>query len=155
MAKAIITPAITGSIRTATMSPYLPITPQQIIDEILAVHEAGGSVYRVHVRNPETGQPVSDLDTFREIAATVKSKCDIVLCLPTGGGAGVTAEECVQTVTTLSPELASLNASSVDFALFPALEKWKDWKYEWEPKYLAMIEDFIFLNTFKTLREFR
>ncbi len=154
MDKRIITAAITGAIHTPTMSPYLPITPKQIIDEILAVHEAGGTVCHVHVRDPETGRPVADMDIFREIASTVKSKCDIILCLTTGGGLGMSAEERVQTVTKLSPELASLNAGSVNFALFQAMDKWKDWKYEWEPKYLAQTEDFIFPNTFKTLREF-
>ena len=154
MKKRIITAAISGSIHTPTMSSYLPITPKQIIDEILAVHEAGGTVCHVHVRDPKTGQPITDLDLFREIASTVKSKCDIILCLTTGGGLGMSAEERVQPVTTLSPELASFNAGSVNFALFPALEKWKDWKYDWEPKYLAMTEDFVFANTFKTLREF-
>ena len=154
MEKRIITAAITGSIHTPTMSPYLPITPEQIVDEILAVHEAGGTVCHVHVRDPETGQPVTNLDTFQEIASTVRRKCDIILCLTTGGGLGMSAEERVQTVTTFSPELASFNAGSVNFALFPAMEKWKDWKYEWEPKYLGMTEDFVFTNTFKTLREF-
>lgn len=154
MDKRIITAAITGSIHTPTMSPHLPITPKQIIDEILAVHEAGGTVCHVHVRDPKTGQPVTDLDIFREIASTVKSKCDIILCLTTGGGLGMTAQERVQTVTTLSPELASFNAGSVNFALFHAMDRWKDWKYEWEPKYLGITEDFVFTNTFKTLREF-
>jgi uncharacterized protein (DUF849 family) len=154
MEKRIITAAITGSIHTPTMSPYLPITPEQIIDEILAVHEAGGTVCHVHVRDPKTGQPVTDLDIFREIASTVKTKCDIILCLTTGGGLGMPVEERVLTVTTLSPELASFNAGSVNFALFHAMEKWKDWKHEWEQKYLKMTEDFVFTNTFKTLREF-
>ncbi len=154
MEKRIVTAAITGGIHTPTMSPYLPITPEQIIDEILAVHEAGGTVCHVHVRDPKTGQPITDLDIFREIASTVKSKCDIILCLTTGGGLGMSAEERVQTVATLSPELASFNAGSVNFALFQAMEKWKDWKYEWEQKYLKMTEDFVFTNTFKTLREF-
>lgn len=154
MRKAIVTAAITGSIHTPTMSPYLPVTPQQIIEEILAVHQAGGTVCHVHVRDPKTGQPITDLDIFREIASTVKSKCDIILCLTTGGGLGMSAVERVQTVTAFSPELASFNAGSVNFALFHVKDKWKDWKYEWEPKYLAMTEDFVFTNTFKTLREF-
>ncbi|MGD2124466.1 MAG: 3-keto-5-aminohexanoate cleavage protein [Desulfobacteraceae bacterium] len=154
MSKRIITAAITGSIHTPTMSPYLPITQAQIIDEILAVHEAGGTVCHLHVRDPKTGQPVTDLDIFREIASTVKSKCDIILCLTTGGGLGMSAEERVQTVSKFSPELASFNAGSVNFALFHVMDKWKDWKYAWETKYLGMTEDFVFTNTFKTLREF-
>jgi len=149
-----ITAAITGSMVTPTMSPYLPITPEQIIDEVLAVHEAGGTVCHVHVRDPKTGMPLSDVSLFREIAVAVKRKCDIVLCFSTGGGAGMTTEERVRVVTELKPELASFNAGSINFGIFPALEKWKEWKYDWEPKYLKMTEDFVFANTFKTLREF-
>ena len=108
----------------------------------------------VHVRDPKTGQPVTDLGIFREIASTVKCNCDIILCLTTGGGLGMSAEERLQTVTTFGPELASFNAGSVNFALFHALDKWEEWKYEWEPKYLGITEDFVFTNTFKTLREF-
>jgi uncharacterized protein (DUF849 family) len=154
MRKAIITAAITGSIHTPTMSPHLPITPQQIIDEILAVHEAGGTVCHVHARDPKTGQPVTDLGIYQKIVSSVKNQCDIILCLTTGGGAGMTAEERLQTVTALSPELASFNAGSVNFGIFPLLQKHQEWKYDWEPKYLAMTEDHVFTNTFKTLREF-
>jgi uncharacterized protein (DUF849 family) len=136
------------------MSPYLPITPEQIIDEILAVHEAGGTVCHVHVRNPETGKPVTDLDIFQKIASTVKSKCDMILCFTTGGGLGMTAEERLQTVVNFSPELASFNAGSVNFGLFPALDKYKKFKHNWEHEYLKMTEDFVFINTFKTLKEF-
>jgi len=152
--KTIITAAITGSIHTPTMSPHLPIRTRQIIDEILAVHDAGGTVCHVHVRDQETGKPVTDLDAFREIASTVKSKCDIILCFTTGGGLGILVYQLFLTVTTFSPELASFNAGSVNFALFPALGKFKEFRYEWEPEYLKMTEDFVFTNTFKTLREF-
>ena len=110
MEKRIVTAAITGSIHTPTMSPYLPITPQQIIDEILAVHEAGGTACHVHTRDPENGKPVTDLEAYKEIAGTVKSKCDIIVCPTTGGGMGMTTAERVQTVTTLKPEIASFNA---------------------------------------------
>ncbi len=154
MKKAIVTAAITGSIHTPTMSPHLPVTPQQIIDEILAVHEAGGTVCHVHTRDPETGRPVTDLDMYREIASTVKSRCDIILCLTTGGGAGMSAEERLQTVTTLSPELASFNAGSINFGIFPLAQKYKEWQHEWEPQYLQMTEDYVFANTFKNLRDF-
>ncbi len=154
MNKAIVTAAITGSIHTPTMSPHLPITPKQIIDEILAVHEAGGTVCHVHTRDPKTGQPVTDLDAYREIASTVKSQCDIILCLTTGGGAGMSAEERLKTVTTLKPELASFNAGSINFGIFPLVDKHDEWQFDWEPKYLQMTEDYVFTNTFKTLRDF-
>lgn len=154
MDKRIVTAAITGAINSPTMSPYLPITPQQIIDEILAVYEAGGSVCHIHVRDPENGRPVTDLEIFREVASTVKSKCDIVLCFTTGGPAGSSSEERVQTITNFSPELGSFNAGSINFGLFPVLDKFKEFKYEWEQEYFQMTEDFVFSNTFKQLREY-
>ena len=154
MNKTIVTAAITGSIHTPTMSPYLPVTPRQIIDEILSVHEAGGAICHVHVRDPKTGKPVTDLDIYREIINTVKSKCDIILCLTTGGGAGMSAEERLQPVTNFSPELASFNAGSINFGIFPMIKKHDSWKFEWEPGYLRMTEDYVFKNTFSTLREF-
>jgi uncharacterized protein (DUF849 family) len=154
MDKRLVTAAITGAINSPTMSPYLPITPKQIIDQILDVHEAGGTVCHIHVRDPENGRPVTDLELFREVASTVKSQCDIILCFTTGGPAGSSSEERVQTVTTFSPELASFNAGSINFGLFPVLEKYKEFKYDWEAKYFQMTEDFIFSNTFKQLREY-
>ena len=152
--KAIITAALTGAIHTPTMSPYLPITPEQLIDEILAVHEAGGAVAHLHVRDPEDGCPNADQDIFREIATEVKKQCDIILCITTGGRLGTSVEKRVQVVSTLKPELASLNAGSLNFALFHVADKYKDWKYEWEKQYLEGTEDLIFPNTFKTMRQF-
>jgi uncharacterized protein (DUF849 family) len=152
--KAIITAAITGGIHTPTMSEHLPVTPRQIIDEILAVYEAGGTVCHVHVRDPDTGRPVSDTGLYREIISEVKRKCDIILCITTGGGIGMTAAQRVQAVSELGPELASFNAGSINFGLFHAVDKWQNWKYDWEQQYLQMTEDYIFANTFKTMREF-
>jgi len=152
--KAIITAAITGAVHTPTMSPYLPVTPKQIIDEVLAVHEAGGAVAHIHVRDPETGYPSSDQSLFMEIAQEVKKRCDIILCTTTGGGFGEPVEKRVRVVSTLKPELASLNAGSLNFALFHVASKYMNWKYEWEEEYLKSTEDYIFANTFKTMREF-
>jgi len=152
--KAIITAAITGAIHTPSMSPYLPFTPQQLIDEILAVHEAGGAVAHLHVRDPDNGYPTADQDVFRHIATEVKKQCDIILCTTTGGRLGEPVEKRVKVVTTLKPELASLNAGSLNFALFHVVGKYKDWKYEWEKQYLEGTEDVIFPNTFKTMRQF-
>ena len=152
--KAIITAALTGAIHTPTMSPYLPITPQQLIDEILAVHEAGGAVAHLHVRDPQNGIPTADQDVFRQIATEVKKNCDIILCTTTGGKFGEPVEKRGKVVSTLKPELASLNAGSLNFALFHVVSKFKDWKYEWEKKYLEDTEDFIFPNTFKTMRQY-
>lgn len=152
--KVIITAAITGAIHTPAMSPYLPITPEQIIDEILSIHEAGAAVAHLHVRNPDDGYPSADQDIFRKIATQVKKQCDIILCTTTGGRLGESVDKRVQVVSTLKPELASLNAGSLNFALFHAKDRFKNWKYDWEKEYLELTEDFIFPNTFKTMREF-
>jgi len=152
--KAIITAAITGSIHTPVMSPYLPITPKQIIDEAVAAYEAGAAVAHIHVRDPETGRPTPDINLVGEVVKGIKGRCNMILCITTGGGLGMTAEQRLIPVSTFKPELASFNAGSLNFALFHALDKFKDFKFEWEPQYLGMTEDFIFPNTFKSMREF-
>ena len=152
--KVIITAAVTGSIHTPTMTPYLPITPEQIADDAVKAYEAGAAVAHIHVRNPETGQPVSDVNLFKEVVTKVKSRCNMVLCLTTGGGLGMSAEERLKPVSNFKPELGSFNAGSINFALFHALDKMKDFKYEWEKEYLAKTEDLIFPNTFKSMKAF-
>jgi uncharacterized protein (DUF849 family) len=152
--KVIITAAITGSIHTPTMSPHLPITPQQIADEAVKAYQAGAAVCHIHARNPETGRPSPDLDLFNEILTSIKSRCNMVVCITTGGGIGMSVEQRVAPVRRFKPELASFNAGSINFALFPILPKYKEWKFEWEPQYLQMTEDFIFANTFKSMREY-
>ncbi len=154
MSKAIITAAITGSIHTPTMTPHLPITPKEIADEAVRAYEAGAAVAHIHVRDPQTGAPSVSADLFREVITNVKSRCNMVLCLSTGGGLGMTAEQRAVSVRTFKPELASLNFGSINFALFPQLSRYKEWKFPWEPQYIGMTEDFIFPNTFKTLKEF-
>jgi uncharacterized protein (DUF849 family) len=152
--KAVVTAAITGSIHTPTMSPHLPITPKQIIDEAVRAYEAGAAVVHVHGRNPENGLPSPDINLMKEIVTGIKSRCPVVICITTGGGMGMTLEQRVSPVVAYRPELASCNAGSMNWGLFPALARYKEWKYEWEKAMLAMTEDFIFPNTFKTLREY-
>jgi uncharacterized protein (DUF849 family) len=154
MSKRIITAALTGSIHTPSMSPYLPITPEQLISEAVAVHKAGAAVAHVHVRDPETGLPNADQDIFREIAIEVKKQCDIILCFTTGGKLGEPVENRVRVASSLKPELTTLNAGSLNFALFHIVEGIKEWKYDWEKAYLEGTDDFIFPNTFKTMRQY-
>ena len=154
MQKAIITAALTGSIHTPSMSEYLPVTARQLTDEVLAVHAAGGTVAHLHVREEETGIPNADQDIYREIATEVKKHCDIILCTTTGGRLGEPVEKRVAVASSLRPELASLNAGSLNFALFQIVDNIKEWKHDWEKSYLEGTEDFIFPNTFKTMREF-
>jgi len=154
MSKRIFTAALTGAIHTPSMSPYLPTTPDDLIREAVGVYEAGGAVAHVHVRETETGSPNADQDTYRYIAEEVKKQCDVILCFTTGGKLGEPIENRVRVVTTLEPELASLNAGSLNFALFHIVQNVDEWKYEWEKSYLEGTEDFIFPNTFKTMRQY-
>ncbi|MGA2464114.1 MAG: 3-keto-5-aminohexanoate cleavage protein [Thermodesulfobacteriota bacterium] len=152
--KVIITAAITGSIHTPTMSSYLPITPKEIADEAVRAYEAGAAVCHIHARDPKTGMPSPDLNLFKEIMTSIKSRCNVVICISTGGGAGITIEQRVAPVKFYKPELASFNAGSINFALFPLISRYKEWKFEWEKERLAMSEDSIFSNTFKSMREY-
>jgi uncharacterized protein (DUF849 family) len=151
--KVIITAAVTGSIHTPTMTPYLPITPRQIADEVVKSHEAGAAVAHVHVRVPETGEPTYDLELYRQVVTEVKRRCDIVLCITTGGF-GPSTEERTRPVDLFKPELASLNAGSMNFGLFQVVPSYKEWRFPWEVEHLGGTEDLVFRNTFKTLREF-
>jgi uncharacterized protein (DUF849 family) len=150
----VITAAITGGIHTPTMSPYLPITPKQISDDAVRAYEAGAAVVHIHARDPETGQPTPDVNVIGEIITSIKNRCNLVICITTGGGLGMTVEQRVEPVKLFKPELASFNAGSINFALFPAIAKYKDWTFDWEKQYLEMTEDFIFSNTFKSMKEY-
>ena len=118
------------------------------------MYEAGGAIAHIHVRDPENGMPVSDTALFREIASNVKSRCDIVLCFSTGGTPEMDVAERAKVVSDLRPELASFNAGSLNFGIFPIAEGIQDFKYDWERPFLEGSEDGIFPNTFKTLREY-
>jgi len=152
--KVIVTAALTGSAHFPSMSPYLPITPRQIIDEGLRSVEAGASILHIHVRNPDNGMPTPDIDIFREVLTGLKEKTDAVICVSTGGGMGMTTEQRAAPVITFKPEMASLNFGSMNFSVFPGAEKIKEWRYPWEKLGMLASEDFIFPNTFRTLREF-
>ncbi|MCU0590786.1 MAG: 3-keto-5-aminohexanoate cleavage protein [Desulfobacterales bacterium] len=154
MNKRIFTAALTGAIHTPSMSPYLPITPEQLIEEAVRVSEAGGAVAHVHVRDPRTGLPNADQSIYRQIAEEVKRRCDIILCFTTGGKLGEPVENRVRVASNLKPELTSLNAGSLNFALFHIAGQVLEWKHEWEKPYLEGTEDFIFPNTFKTMRQY-
>jgi len=136
------------------MSPHLPVTPQQIIDESVQACEAGAAICHIHVRNPETGRPSPDINLIKEVMVKIKSRCPAIVCISTGGGIGMTVEQRVRPVRVFRPELATLNAGSINFAMFHKIEKYSNFKYDWEKAYLEMTEDFIFPNTFKSIRQF-
>ncbi len=154
MTKRIFTAALTGSIHTPGMSPYLPVTPQELIDQAVEACAAGAAVAHVHVRDPQTGLPCADQDIFRTVAEGIKKRCDMIVCCTTGGRLGDSVENRGKVVTSLSPELATLNAGSLNFALFHIADNYQNWVHNWEKEYLAATEDFIFPNTFLTMRQF-
>ena len=144
MGKAIVTAAVTGAIHTPTMNPNLPITPEQIANDAIGAYEAGAAIVHIHVRNPETGQPVSDVDLFYEVLTRIKNKCNVVVNTTTGGRLGMPTAQRFKVVPALKPELASFNGGSMNFGLFPMLDRYKEFKYEWEREHLENSRDFIF-----------
>jgi len=153
MAKKIITAAITGAVHTPGMSPYLPITPDEIISDALAAIEAGAAVVHIHARNPETGEPTSDIDVLSQIVSGINAKSDAVICITTGGKIGMSIEERLKAIPIFKPELASCNAGSFNFVLTPALRKLVP-KFDWERPFLEGTEDMIFSNTIKGIMSY-
>jgi len=152
--KVIITAAITGAVHTPTMSPHLPITPEQIVDEAVRAAEAGAAIVHIHVRDPATGKPTSDLELFRRVLIEIKKRSDVVVNTTTGGGFGMTAQERLAVVPAFRPEMASFNMGSMNFGLYPYLSKPRTWKFSWEEPYIRATKDYIFKNTFADMEVF-
>ncbi|MEM7207631.1 MAG: 3-keto-5-aminohexanoate cleavage protein [Pseudomonadota bacterium] len=148
MSAIIITCAVTGSIHTPTMSPHLPITPEQIADEGIAAANAGAAILHLHVRDPEDGRPSADPALFSDVLARIKPRCDAVANITTGGSAMMTLDERLAGPMRVAPEMCSLNLGSMNFGLFPAANKYQDWRYDWEQPFLEGTRDMIFKNTF-------
>ena len=146
--KVILSCAVTGAIHVPSMSPYLPITPAQIAQEAIAAAEAGAGSVHLHARNPKTGEPTMDLGLFQEFCQEVQQKSDVIICITTGGAPTMTPEERMVAVRKFKPELATINMGSFNFGLFPIMEKIKEYKFDWEEKYLERSKDNIFKNTF-------
>lgn len=147
----IVTCAPTGGIHTPTMSPYLPVTPDEIATASVEAAEAGASIIHLHARNPEDGRPDPDPELFMQFLPRIKQSCDAVVNVSTGGGLGMTREERLRAAMRASPEMASMNMGSMNFGIFPMLRKYDSWKHDWEPEFLDMTRDFIFRNTFADL----
>ncbi len=148
----IITCAITGSIHIPTMSDYLPITPEQIAQNALDAYNAGAAVVHIHARNPENGCPSQEPALFEEIISKIRERNkDLIICLTTGGGAGMTVQQRAAVIPAFKPELASFNLGSMNWGVFAMAEKYKEFKYPWEQAMLAMVKDFVFQNTFRDL----
>ncbi len=149
--KVIVTCAVTGAIHTPSMSPHLPITPDQIITEAVAAAEAGAAILHLHARNPENGRPDQTPEAFARFLPQIKQRTNAAINITTGGSPYMKVEERVLPAATFKPEVASLNMGSINFALFHLLDKYKDFKFEWEREHLENSRDLVFRNSFKDI----
>jgi uncharacterized protein (DUF849 family) len=150
--KVVITCAVTGAIHTPTMSPYLPITADEIAEAAIGAHEAGAAIVHLHARDPKDGRPDQRPEAFAPFLARIREACDVVVNITTGGAPTMTVDERVKPCAHFKPEVASLNMGSMNFGLFPMLARFKDFKYDWERPYLAGSDDRIFRNTFRDIQ---
>jgi len=146
--KVIITCAVTGSVHTPTMTPYLPITPDEIAKESIAAAEAGASVVHLHARDPKDGRPTPNPDVFMQFLPRIKQNSDAVINITTGGSLGMSMDDRLAAPLRAKPELCSLNMGSMNFGIFHAGDKITDWKYDWEKPYVEKTRDNIVSNTF-------
>jgi len=147
----IITCAVTGSVHTPSMSPNLPVTPDQIAEQAIAAAHAGAAILHLHARDPSTGSPTPDPEVFMQFLPRIKAECDSVINITTGGGMGMSVEQRLEASMRAEPEMCSLNMGSINFGLYPMLNKPRQWLHEWEPVFLEDSRDFVFKNTFKDI----
>jgi uncharacterized protein (DUF849 family) len=151
--KVVITCAVTGAIHTPSMSPHLPVTADEIADAAIAAAHAGAAVLHLHARDPKTGKPSQDPDLFKPFLARIKAETDAVINITTGGSPHMTVEERMRPASTFRPELASLNMGSMNFGLFPMLERFKEFEHEWEREHLQNSRSLIFRNTYQDIED--
>jgi len=149
--KVIISCAVTGAIHTPSMSPYLPVTAEEIAEASIAACEAGAAIIHLHARDPQTGKPDQRPEAFTPFLKVIKERCDAVVNLTTGGSPYMTVQERMQPAKVLKPEVASMNMGTMNFGLFPMLKRFKEFKHDWERPYLEGSKDLIFRNTYGDL----
>lgn len=146
--KVIITCAVTGAIHTPSMSPHLPVTPEEIAEAGIAAAEAGASILHLHARDPKNGRPTQDPAVFERFLPRIKSSTNAIINLTTGGSPHMTVEERMRPAMEFKPELASMNMGSINFGLFPMLDRYDNFQHEWERTHLENSRDLVFKNTF-------
>ena len=151
MAKVIISCAVTGAIHTPTMSPALPITPEDIAEQSIDAARSGAAILHLHARDPVDGSPTGDPDVFARFLPVIRHGCDAIVNITTGGAPSMAIDERLKGATRFSPEMCSLNMGSMNFGLFPMAQRYSDWKFPWEEPYLQSSDDFIFRNTFRDI----
>ncbi|HKL04699.1 MAG TPA: 3-keto-5-aminohexanoate cleavage protein [Roseovarius sp.] len=147
MSGIIITCAVTGSIHTPSMSPYLPVTADQITEQAIGAAQAGASILHLHARDPETGRPSADAEHFMAFLPRIHAGCDAVLNLSTGGSAVMSLDERLAAPKGAAPEMASLNMGTMNFALYPMAARITEWEHDWEKPFLEGSDDLVFKNT--------
>ena len=149
--KVIVTCAVTGAIHTPSMSPYLPVSPSEIAEAALGAAEAGASILHLHARDPETGKPTQDPAVFEQFLPRIKQSTDAILNITTGGSPHMTVQEQMLPATKFKPEVASLNMGSMNFGLYPMLDRFDNFTYGWERENLEKSRDLVFKNTFQDI----
>lgn len=149
--KALITCAVTGAVHTPTMSPALPITPEEIAESSLAAHEAGAAIIHLHARDPRDGRPTPDPAVFRQFLPVIKERSDAIINITTGGSVRMSLEERLAAPIAMKPELCSLNLGSMNFVFSQMAAQYSDWKYDWEKEYVLGSDDVIFKNTYRDI----
>jgi uncharacterized protein (DUF849 family) len=149
--KVIVTCAITGSIHTPSMSPHLPVTPEEIATAAIAAAEAGASILHLHARDPEDGRPSQDPAVYARFLPRIKQSTDAVVNITTGGGPAMSVAQRMRPAVEFQPEVASLNMGSMNFGLFPMLGRFKSFRYDWEREHLENSRDLVFKNTFQDI----
>ena len=146
--KVIISCAVTGAIHTPSMSPYLPVTAEEIADSAVGAAEAGAAIIHLHARNPVDGRPDQNPALFKPFLEVIKQRTDAVINLTTGGHPSMTVDERIRPAVTFQPEVASLNMGTMGFGLFPMLNRYKTFKHDWEAPALEASRDLVFKNTY-------
>ena len=146
--KVIITCAVTGSIHTPSMSPHLPVTPEEIAEAAISACEAGAAIIHLHARDPVTGKPDQRPEAFAGFLPAIKRGCDAVVNLTTGGSPYMSVQERIQPSIVFKPEVASMNMGTMGFGLFVMLERFKEFKHDWEREYLEGSKNLVFRNTY-------
>ncbi|AOB31693.1 3-keto-5-aminohexanoate cleavage protein [Bordetella sp. H567] len=149
--KVIITCAVTGAIHTPSMSPHLPVTADEIAEAAIGAARAGAAVLHLHARDPKTGKPSQDPALFEPFLKRIKQETDAVINITTGGSPHMTVEERMRPAATFKPEVASLNMGSMNFGLFPMLDRFKEFQHDWEREHLENSRSLIFRNTYQDI----
>ncbi|SAK98916.1 PF05853 family protein [Caballeronia fortuita] len=150
--KVIITCAVTGSAHVPSMSEHLPLTPGDIARQAIEAAEAGAAILHLHARNPEDGRPTPSPDVFRQFVPVIAAQTDAVINISTGGSTRMTLDERLAYARVARPEMCSLNMGSMNFSLHPVAAKMASWRFDWEKEYIEGMEDMIFRNTFRDIR---